>query len=458
MAVGTDGLDWDFIRSFAALSPAQQAALTQQAQQQPAQQPGKARVKVVPTPIGVRIPETPLPDGTARIGGGLFAPTPTADTAPEDPPPPPVDEAELARQQSALDYIRVNLPWVAQLGLEDTVLGWVRDGSTPEGVVAQLRQTSQYKGRFVGINRADGTMRMNEAQYLNTEDAFRQVMHQYGRDTTNFTPADYKTLFDAEIDPNEFKDRMQTYDDIERSSDDVKAAFYVYAGMKLTTDDLYKAAVMPDASRALQDEYNQRVTMQPIDYDTWITRATEAGLDRVSKTLSRLSDAGVVGAQAISQIQALDPQFARDLTDQLARGVGDDPTATSLLSLDALQHAFQYALLGSAATASGLRAPGAERLEALRQAGVTRAKALDAYGTIGSKRGLLEGMVSRSGFNPMDEQDFEKALLLNSGNEKDLLERAQGLETAYGQRTGFAAFRQSKAGALQQYGLKPIGV
>lgn len=403
------------------------------------------RVPVTPAPHAVEGPPRLNPTFTLDEGGG-------PSTSEED-----AAAAEAARQRSVLDFVRATYPWADSLGLTEQIVQWVKDGGTADTIVAQTRQSTQYKSRFVGILRADGTMRMNEGSYLAREDDYRQVFHQFGHDTGAFTPSDYKTLFDSEIDPNELNQRFQTYDAIERSGDDVKSAFYVYAGMRLSTDDLYKAVVDPDASQSLQQEYERRVAAQPLDYETWITRATEAGLDGVTRQLQRLQTAGMVGTSAVQQIAQLDPVFARQLMDSLYQASGSAPEGVKLLGLNELQNAFQYALLGSAATSQGLHMPGTERLQALREAGISRAQATDAYGKIATNENYWQGALDRAHLAPMDESDFEKALLLNNGQQSDLLSRAQGFEKSLADQVGFASLRQNKSGRLQQSGLRPVG-
>lgn len=69
MAVGADGVDWAALKAMtdAGLTSADIRALAQKVE---AAKPAGNK-KAVPTPVGIRIPETPLPAGTTRIGGSL---------------------------------------------------------------------------------------------------------------------------------------------------------------------------------------------------------------------------------------------------------------------------------------------------------------------------------------------------------------------------------------------------
>lgn len=390
-------------------------------------------------------PAAPLHDVTRPIIGPKTPGTTTPNPAATDPNAP--NEAD---RQNAIDYVRSLFPWLDQLGLVDQIRQWVTEGARGDAIVARVRSTSQWAGRFVGIKRDDGTLRMNEAAYLGREDDYRTLLKQFGKyDKTQDTPASYQAFFASDIDPNELKDRLTTYDQIDRSSDDVKAAFYVYAGMKVTTDDLYNATVVDrNQGASLQREYDRRVALQPLDYATWITRATEAGLDQVTSTLQRLQSAGVVGGDAVSQIARVDPTFARDVMTALHQGTGLEGT-TGHLDLSSLMNAFQYALLGSAATTQGLAIPGTARLEALRQAGVTRSQALDAYGQIANNQTHWNSAAERANLGPLDQADFEQALLLHQADPTEALRHAISFDESLKQSSGGAAFRQQGARIAQ---------
>ena len=221
---------------------------------------------------------------------------------------------------NALDTIKQAFPWIDQLGLTKQLQTWVTQGLTSDAIVAELRQTPQYKQRFPGILRPDGTMRMNEAQYLSTEDNYRQLLKQYGRPGQEYSnPQDFVGLFSNDIDPNEFKQRLDTYDQIQRSSSFVKAAFYVYAGLKITDDQLYQAVANPDTFTQLTSQYQQAVTANPPDYQTFINRATEFALSDTADKANKNFGGGSPTTQAL---QNTDPAQAASRMDNLYHGLG----------------------------------------------------------------------------------------------------------------------------------------
>lgn len=411
-------------------------------------------------PSGPGVPAGPTggpkpPPGTKPPGGH---PSPPPKEFPNAPPGWAQQQSgawwgDSAPSQSWLEQtLYAQFPWIQQMGLADQIRQWAADPSvTVDGLVTQLRQTSQYKSYMQGIFNDDGTMRMDEATFLAQRDQMKQVMRNYSRGTVEYDkPDDFKAFFDAGIDPQQLDTRLKAYDQITRSGQDVKDAFYVYAGMKLTNDDVYKMTVNPEHAADLTNQYNANVASSPLDYGTWITRATEAGLGRVVTTLTDLQKQGVATGNAIDQVRQLDPTFARQLTDALYHG----QSATGpFLSLNELMHTVEYSLIGGAALQSGLSMPTQARLDALRAAGVDRAQALKGYGEIAAQQNQLQGALGRANLGQFSQADFEKAVFLNSAHETDLLNRAQAGDKALSVGSGAAGFQQSQSGQIAQGGL-----
>src|SRR5213076_1774380 len=177
------------------------------------------------------------------------APAPAADTSPQ---PAAGTQTNAQALQARLN---AEFPWLARLGLG---LSWFQEQAaqvtTDDEMLGNLRQTSQYKTLFPAILRDDGTMRADEATYLRTNDDYRSLMKQFGRSDQEYdNPSDYVGLWQNEIHPDELKQRLTMWDTLDKGSDDIKNDFYVYAGMKLSTDDLYAATSNPEAQRQLLD-------------------------------------------------------------------------------------------------------------------------------------------------------------------------------------------------------------
>jgi hypothetical protein len=366
------------------------------------------------------------------------------------------DPTSTTSPANAIDVVYNAFPWLRQLGLPISQLQeWVVQGLTGDALYSAATQTQQYQAMFPEIRRQDGTLRMSESQYLATEDQYRQLLKQYGDPSYSYSsPQDLAAFFAQEIDPNELKQRFDMYETVKNGSDDIKNAFYVYAGMKPSDDQLYWAMVSPTARAAMVDEYNQKVAASPLDYQTWITRATEAGLSSVQSKLQQLQQAGVVTDAAITQIQQVSPDFARQMMDLLYHGGDPSGQTTQLLNLDQLMHAFDYAMIGSAATANGLQLPGQDRINAIRDAGVTRDAALKAYGQFAQDQNLLSGEAARAG-RTFGQNEFEQAVLLQQGQQAGELASLDAQEKALGHAGGAAdVVTDQVTGRPEQRGLR----
>lgn len=362
-------------------------------------------------------------------------------------PPPGVDPTI----GNAVAEIQALFPWMATIpGLIDQVRQWAaQPDATTDSLVADIRNSPQYKAALPGIFDDKGAMRMDESTYFSTRDQYKQLLQQYTRGTQEYDdPQDFAAFFENDMQPSDLAQRLQTYQSIEQGSAAVKSAFYVYAGVTPTDDDLYQAAVNPTAKQKLIDEYNQRVSLQPLDYQTWITRATQAGLNMVSQSLTNLQKQGLDTGDALTSIRNLDPDFAKQIADSLYHG----GSATGpFLSLQQLLSSFQYAVIGGAASQSGLELPTQARLDALRTAGVTQDKAAQGYAYIAENQGQLQGALDRmNSGRQFSTQDYEKALFLSSAPEENLLTQAQAGDKALTQEGGGAATSQQQGRVAQQ--------
>ena len=348
--------------------------------------------------------------------------------------------------------LRASFPWLDSIGLDPS---WFQDAiATSSGsaeILTKMRATTQYKARFPGLTRSDGTLRMNEAQYLARETDYRTLLRQYGYDLQDYaTPATLVGLFASEQDPNEFQQRLQTWSDVERSSQAKKDAFYVYAGIDLTTDDLYQATVDPAAAQNLSNEYNRATAAGTFNYETFITRATEVGNRRVADVLTSMSKTGQVTGAAVQAVINVDPGFARQIMDLIY--TGGSGNVTSALGLEDLLSSFEYAAIGSAATEAGLTLPTRERVAEIRQAGVERRQAADAYLAYGQRQGEISASVQRAGYDEFTQSDFEEAQFLGSGVQTRELNAGLAREQAAGKGAGEFRFKEDND-RLQQGGL-----
>jgi hypothetical protein len=96
--------------------------------------------------------------------------------------------------------------------------------------------------------------------------------------------------------------------------------------------------------------------------------------------------------------------------------------------------------------------PTQEKLERYVQAGVTRARAMQAYGAYSVAQYGLAGMASRANIQNIDQNLFEEAVLLHQGTAADVMSKATGLEEALGKAGGGFSTQLDEQGRLIQRG------
>lgn len=346
--------------------------------------------------------------------------------------------------------LQAQFPWITTLGMWDMVEEAIRDDETWEQVYARVTQSTPYKRMFAGMLDSRGVRRFaSEREYLNTIDDYRNVLRQYGVfDPTNDDSADYAGLVAQGILPQELERRFQVYKQLEEGSQDLIDSFYVYSGLEITVDDLYRSVTSTEYRTAMESAYNQTIAGKKLNYEAFITRATKRGIQRTVEALQRMRTLGLLTGAVVAEMQSIDPDFARQMMGALFRDSGATGTQ---LSVSELVTAFEYAMIGSAASEEGLAMPTKERIAELRQAGVDRSRAIQGYGRYAAQRNLLEAAAARSNID-FDQSMFEEAVFLARGGASRDLSRILGREAAFGQAGGNFQQRMTDDGRLEQVG------
>ena len=362
---------------------------------------------------------------------------------------------------TAQKWAMKHFPWAKDLNLGAMIEEAVTEGIHEDVLIAQIRDTPQYLATFPGITDEDGRMRfVNEQSYVDQVREYRDVLVEAGSiggrqifNAASENPMDYAALMERGISTEELKSRLTTYRDLTNNSGHVRAAFKIYANMDVSVEDLYQAVVDPEASKTLIGQYNQNLIDADFDYSKWVANATGAALESAAETLSNLQAQGALPEGAAARFAALSDDQAQGLVEALYLGDGE---SDRFLELDELIEAFQFALIGGAASEQGLVAPSAERVSAFREAGITRAQALKSYGAFANQSSLISSMISRTNVQGENtavfgQEQFEDALFLSRAEESDLLTRGRQAEGALARgRGGFAT--TSKGARLAQPG------
>lgn len=339
-------------------------------------------------------------------------------------------------EPSLYDDLLSSMPWLADLGISPA---WLQETAATSAssaeILQKIRETEGYKRRFAGLKRSDGSLRMNEGQYIQTENAFRQNLRYFGYDVDRDfnTPESLVKWFQAETAPDEQRTRLEVLDQVKKSSALQRDTYYVYTGRELSIEDLYGAKMDEEKARELYNRYRQATSMSPT-YEEFITRATQVALGRLTET----------GQGSI------DPEFARSLMDQIHHGSADD--AINLPLADMLA-SFDYAMIGSSAVSAGLGLPTKERLAEIRAAGVERQAAIEGYTQFGQNKGRYDAAVQRATGRKFTQSDFESSQFLHDAEDTEAFTRGvRGMEAA-GKSQGSFRFDESDSGRFVQRGL-----
>jgi hypothetical protein len=129
-----------------------------------------------------------------------------------------VDSALMQSRSNARDYLQ---GLFKQFGFDDadtaslmgTIEGWIQQGLADGGtepILMKFRDTDIYKRRFAGMAELIGRgQAISEADYIQLESSYRNVMQNYGLPTTFYdTPSDYARLIGAGLSVREVEERV----------------------------------------------------------------------------------------------------------------------------------------------------------------------------------------------------------------------------------------------------------
>lgn len=121
------------------------------------------------------------------------------------------EEAERLRyNQDAIDSLTALFDSYGLGSLSGHVAQWVNAGMSEAAIVAQLRETNEYKKRFPGMQalKSQGYNAISEAEYLQLEDSYHQALSTAGLPKGFYdSPEDFVKFISNGVDPSEVKAR-----------------------------------------------------------------------------------------------------------------------------------------------------------------------------------------------------------------------------------------------------------
>lgn len=129
------------------------------------------------------------------------------------------EEAEKKRQQGLSAYTLL-LEQFNQYGLGalvEPLKGFITEGLSPAEFTIRLRDTDAYKKRFAANAQrvAKGLRALSEAEYINLEDGYQDIMRRYGLPESYYTRGDmgrqegFEKFIAGDVSTTELEDRIQ---------------------------------------------------------------------------------------------------------------------------------------------------------------------------------------------------------------------------------------------------------
>ena len=230
---------------------------------------------------------------------------------------------DLSKRQSAYDLLYNEF---AQYGLGDLVeplKNLIQTGISPSEFTLRLRETFAYQTRFAAnADRVkNGLAAVSEAEYINLEDQYQNIMRNYGLPESYYakgqygTQAGFQKFIANDVSATELEDRVMTAQQrVVNANPEVMASLKAfYPG--ITNGDIL--AYTLDPKNALTD-IKRKVTAAEIG-----GAATQAGLTTGMTRAEELTAAGITKAQAQQGFQTVAEVAPRG--GQLASMYGESP-------------------------------------------------------------------------------------------------------------------------------------
>lgn len=135
--------------------------------------------------------------------------------------------------------------------LASTIMSFLRKGYSTDRVAVELQDTPQFKARFAGneARRKAGLPVLSPAEYLSTEDSYRQIMQAAGVPKGFYdNPNDFANFIGQGVSPAEVQSRVSAATDlINRNRPEDLAYFKQY----YTTGDMVAFALDPNKAAPL---------------------------------------------------------------------------------------------------------------------------------------------------------------------------------------------------------------
>jgi hypothetical protein len=212
---------------------------------------------------------------------------------------------QKAERQSAYDLLFQQFNQYGLGALVEPLKGLIISGASPAEFTIKLRDSDAYKKRFSANAQrvAKGLRSLSEAEYIELEDQYQNVMRRYGLPDTYYTKGEmgiqegFNKFLEGDVSPVELEDRISTAQKrVLNANPEVAAALKEFYP-DITNGDIL--AYTLDPKNAIEN-IKRKVTAAEIG-----GAATQAGLKAGMTRAEELAAAGITKAQAQQGFQTV---------------------------------------------------------------------------------------------------------------------------------------------------------
>ncbi len=234
-----------------------------------------------------------LPGG-GGVDGGVEEPEPPVveppiiePPAPPGPEEPPIPDIPDEPEPVPIDFERrvaELYPWLPPELIRIYAAAWAETGDQ-EQALARMRADDSYTDFFPGIKRDDGSLRMTEAEWFATREAYRRLFTEFGLDPALWEKR-FTELMEGEVSPNELVGRLGgAYERIITNIPQVKEFYARQFGLEMTGAAIFASFLDPDIGDAL---LSRRISVAQVGGE-----GLARGFDVTDAFAGRLAAAGV---------------------------------------------------------------------------------------------------------------------------------------------------------------------
>jgi hypothetical protein len=236
---------------------------------------------------------------------------------PTPPPPeePPVEEPPEEEEPEPIDFERrvaELYPWLPPELVKVFADAWAETGDR-EQALARMRANPLYDEFFPGNRRDDGSLRMSEAEWFSTREAYRRLFTEFHLNADLFEER-FTELMEGDVSPRELAARLGgAYERIIANIPEVREFYARMFNLDMTDAAIFASFLDPDIGDAILD---RRISMAVVGGE-----GLARGFDVTDAFAGRLANAGV--DQLAARRFFTDAEGRVPTLDELARRFAD---------------------------------------------------------------------------------------------------------------------------------------